>query len=1152
MAAIALLKFIQGLRVGDDGHALIVNAAVLTSIENGGDNTDVKSWRLELLFGPPSSTFEVLPDIPVLLAESNNGSVPASDITPQVGFYGCYRVRLIVWNEVDFQGVKDTDIRNICVLTPLSFTVLPPFQEAPEPLPTPGSGLPGEKPGELNFEGQPWGWSGPTFTGVYGQAFAQFRLMNAMLLHLDDGGGGGGGDVEEVQGVNGIDVVNGEGPVPIVDGLALYPIDGSRTAFEFNAGALPGGTSGLTISNSSAVQRLRVYYNEFFDVSLWESAVNSTFAAPRLGFSPALFGEDSMALDATTLATRADGYNLAYNASRDALDYVPGLPTDGDIDDILSYVPVPEQIQFPRRVSTVTGTDLWVPGDSGVLASGDVLYANVLSSDDEGATWTTNVDPIGAPWSPSFVVTDSATARSFMVLHDSNLLGIPSAAGIAEITSFTPLTLAAATPVDASPNGVFNDIADAIAPGDGNLYFVGQTSGGPPSIVQWDIVTGAAVDLVQHNNEPPQRIYIDTDVTKYGDGFGRLIWQTKNSGMGRCSLGNFSVVEEVTQSTTYLSPGGGGPYTATFGGIAIDGANNALYLVARSSVGQFHLSKTQLEPFMGTEDYNIQITGSDTSEYVGDVIFDPTTQRVFICYERQSENPSGWATSYIDVFLDTGSSFTLVTTLTIPDSFGGLSWQGSLVPSYYDPEFSLINNKVYLPMNGGRNNGAGPWDLLSNILQIDTVTPTIVNLGVTESAQWRDLTTGDLSWEPELTVSGIGGVPLSDPSDFAQFLGEGTVLRYSPNTSTWEYKYPRVGGSVSGDGDVTMQDRWDDLSIAKTDAVKGVFDLNINERSDAPTSGSEVHYDITLRDIRGTMGSSSTGGYMDITPANSRLIRGLSGDLSSTATFQMHSMFEHVQLTWDVFTFEWVCTGRYRPWEHGNVNSNITADIDGGRRMLAFFSNGTPGDTFLTLPGRTAATAAEHDDEVIICDIANRAGTNRLHLRSALSAVAGHPPNQYFPAIDVDNGFIHLKFNGPLGIWFIVGSDSSKTSAGVGGQTVELSDTQFVQGVVSGGGSLDLVLPEVLEGDTLTYRVKVKTLTGTVYDYYRAVIVVQRDGTSTLVNRFDPVSEFNNTEFNVTVADASDVITVTFNNTSGTDTDDTTITAAIETEDIPE
>jgi hypothetical protein len=195
MTAIALLKFTQGARNGSPGHALIVETnGSFVNVSNGGDNTGVQSWRIELLDGPAGSTFECIPGAPTVLAQNPSDASPGYNFLPDVGFPGSYRIRLTVWTGTNYTGTSDVDVRNVSVRTSNNKIVLPPYQKLPDPLPLPPTGLPGAKPDELNFEGQPWGWSGPDYAHpVYGQSFVQFRLLNAALNLLDSGGGGGGG-----------------------------------------------------------------------------------------------------------------------------------------------------------------------------------------------------------------------------------------------------------------------------------------------------------------------------------------------------------------------------------------------------------------------------------------------------------------------------------------------------------------------------------------------------------------------------------------------------------------------------------------------------------------------------------------------------------------------------------------------------------------------------------------------------------------------------------------------------------------------------------------------------------------------------------------------------------------------------------------------
>lgn len=186
MPATALLKFSQGLSIGADGEAFIASTGTAVVIENS-DNTDVGSWRIELLYGPPGSSFEQVPGTPAVLAQASSNT-PTINLTPEALFYGCYRIRLSVWDLAGFSGTPNVDIRNVAVPTPNKNLILSPFQKLPDPLPLLGTGEPGEKPHELNFEGQSWGWAG----GDYNGTTVDFRLINDALLELDSLTGGDG------------------------------------------------------------------------------------------------------------------------------------------------------------------------------------------------------------------------------------------------------------------------------------------------------------------------------------------------------------------------------------------------------------------------------------------------------------------------------------------------------------------------------------------------------------------------------------------------------------------------------------------------------------------------------------------------------------------------------------------------------------------------------------------------------------------------------------------------------------------------------------------------------------------------------------------------------------------------------------------------
>ena len=183
MAIVALLKFSQGTYVGGSGRAIIVTDDVPVVVSNA-NNTSVQSYRLELCYAPPDSPYAIVPGEmpPVVLAEGNG--VLSYAFAPTLGVSGCYRFRLTTWTGVGYTGQSDVDIRNICVPTANQQLVKPPYQQFPDPLPLAGSGTAGEKPDELNFEDQRWGWAGAYYTPG---ADRPYRLLNSLIDLVDQG-----------------------------------------------------------------------------------------------------------------------------------------------------------------------------------------------------------------------------------------------------------------------------------------------------------------------------------------------------------------------------------------------------------------------------------------------------------------------------------------------------------------------------------------------------------------------------------------------------------------------------------------------------------------------------------------------------------------------------------------------------------------------------------------------------------------------------------------------------------------------------------------------------------------------------------------------------------------------------------------------------
>lgn len=169
MAVTALIRFTQGLTVGTPGVALAGVGGVQVDIEN--DNpTDIASWKIDMAYVPPGSS------VPVGTMATGNSSMPFASFLPD-NTPGSYRVVLTVYSQINQSGISNVDIRNF-VIRDVNGIVFPPYQELPKKLPVLGSGLTGEKPDELNLDGQPYGWDG---AGNEGLLLYFMRLVSSNL-----------------------------------------------------------------------------------------------------------------------------------------------------------------------------------------------------------------------------------------------------------------------------------------------------------------------------------------------------------------------------------------------------------------------------------------------------------------------------------------------------------------------------------------------------------------------------------------------------------------------------------------------------------------------------------------------------------------------------------------------------------------------------------------------------------------------------------------------------------------------------------------------------------------------------------------------------------------------------------------------------------
>lgn len=159
MAATALILFDQfAFGPGNPGEAYTGTVAGGLVTVTNVNNTDVVSWTITLLDVPPDSAL-----VPGILGSAVNNT-PTASFTPDVP--GSYRILL----EVSDGSAVDKDIRNFGIRTMRGFLV-PPYQKLPDPLPVLGSGLPGEKPDEQNYDGQTRGWTGNRADGQLEEFF---------------------------------------------------------------------------------------------------------------------------------------------------------------------------------------------------------------------------------------------------------------------------------------------------------------------------------------------------------------------------------------------------------------------------------------------------------------------------------------------------------------------------------------------------------------------------------------------------------------------------------------------------------------------------------------------------------------------------------------------------------------------------------------------------------------------------------------------------------------------------------------------------------------------------------------------------------------------------------------------------------------------
>lgn len=707
-----------------------------------------------------------------------------------------------------------------------------------------------------------------------------------------------------------------------------------------------------------------------------------------------------------------------------------GVPYGGTFDEVATRVDDAVEAQFIRKVATSDGTDLIVPGDSGVLGIGNQDHRGYAYSSDGGETWNIVADPLGGSYSVGFVLTDSLTGRFFAIGADPSTIGSPDTYGRRELTSIYPFAAASSTVTIQDGSG--NDctvLGDAISPGNGRHYYSAQFVSAGPLIVEYDIVSDSVLNTTTTTGSAPQSLAFDDDTAKYGDGFARLYYGSIGNGVGRITLDGFT--EEVaTLFPSGPAPGGGAPWGGPASGIDIDGPTNVGFIICRNfNNGRISLVKYSLEP-LGTTAYSAEL-GTTTNYQAVSVKYDAGSGIVVAEWVDLNVTYSGgWNESHVSVYQDTGAALNLINDFVVPEVYGSASWGGSTIGYMYDPAVSFINGKFYIPLNGGREASGGPFDLLDIVLEVDTAdTSTLGVATITENIEWRALTEGDLIWEgTDLNIESIFGYTWGPDNAF--FSGAiptgnqfGTYWRVYGTEIIPVYVPWRevVSGFTTS---TSVGTNFDGLVMKKHNSNH--LDINLNARTGIPSDHGA--YDIDIIDIT-ALGLGDGGGVADITPNGGRLIYGLEGGASSVVTsMQMHTPREHLKFTYNPEDDAWQVSERYRPWYALGVNAGSSVAISFGKVIHFVRTASGSGTTNFTLPGG-GDYIPEAGDEVLIVDIDNNAFVNNI----AITGAAGYGINEVAagtPVVLNTNGaFIHLRFSSDESKWVIMARSPSMAGA---------------------------------------------------------------------------------------------------------------------------
>lgn len=727
-----------------------------------------------------------------------------------------------------------------------------------------------------------------------------------------------------------------------------------------------------------------------------------------------------------------------------------GLPSDAGLNEMVQYRTISQDLQFIQRVATIDGTDVIIPGCGALLGAGNFTYENYVYSTDGGDTFTTITDPYSGG-SPAFFVTDSTTDTTYMMVQTAGTIGAPAAALRQLVTTINPFVAgdagSAIEDVSATPCTALHD---AIS-GGGSHYYTG-VFGGPSKFVEYDIVGDTVTADLTIAGPSVSVLAYDGETAKYGDGFTRL-YGTNSNGICRVELDGFTT-EALSLSLSGTAPGGGSGWGTPYGGLSIDGASNFGYIGGRNlNNGRVSLIKFTLEP-VGVAQYSYELSTA-TSYGVQSVEYDPATGVVLVLWKNTSVTyAGGWNEAHLTVLQDTGSAFTLHQDYVVPEELGGSAFSTGNLDYYYDPDISIINGKAFIPLNGGRENESGPFDLQNNVLTLDLSNPTAtpVNVTVAPKTTWSPIDDGDLGYEEDsLRVQNIRGVSVNySASSFEsgqhpysgetpRFNGDQLDAAYSPNLFDSNF--------FVGDDGVTG-DYYDGGFLRRN--TTNLLDLSLPERERTTSNGRDAVFHF----IEGSVSKAANSliNRFEASSPNAYPIYGLHGDpQGSVSSYHSRSYGEYCQFAWDNENTRWRLINQWRPWEVVDITLNQSLTLIGGK-VLCTISDGSV--ITVSLPD-----TAHHGDEVIFKDTSGTASSNDFNIRGGTFNIEDSGPTVDY-RISEDYGWIHLRYNQSTTSWVIVSKSTQLTGAGtsqVGGIAPPFSGT-FSSLADSANTDVDIVL----------------------------------------------------------------------------------------------